>query len=144
MTKLLELIGARFRLKTTLLFVCLLVSNNGFASTSFEAERQQFLMASTALSEGRLEEFNELLSSLSDYPVVAYLHYDYFRQSINNLSVSEAADFLQTHQSLPFAYHARGLLLNRLAKEKDWENFVAFFDGRDNTRLTCLHFPVVP
>ena len=110
------------------------------ASASVEQQRKVFLDASHALQSGQTTKFKNLLNELADYPVTPYLEYDYFRRYISRISLAEAREFLDRYDDFPFAYHARGKLLNRLAKKQDWDAYLSFFDGRDNTRLQCLAF----
>lgn len=109
-------------------------------SASFEKQRALFSDASHALKKGQISRFNQLLSQLQDYPATPYLEYDYFRRYISRFELKEAEQFLQRYQDFPFAYHARGKLLDRLAKQQNWDAYLKFFDGRDSTRLKCLAF----
>jgi len=107
---------------------------------SMEQQRQLFHDASFALHKNRITKFNRLLKQLDDYPAQPYLLYDSFRRNVSRLKTQEVELFLQRYAEFPFAYHARGRWLNVLARRGDWESFLAFFDGRANTRLQCLSF----
>ena len=130
-------------LKHTVRFLSILllsVSANLYASVPMEKQRAVFLQASHALQKGQTTRYRQLLGEIKDYPVTPYLEYDYFRRHISAVTLDEAREFLERYEDFPFAYHARGKLLNRLAKRGDWNAYLAFFDGRDNTRLKCLAF----
>ncbi|HEY5740335.1 MAG TPA: transglycosylase SLT domain-containing protein [Gammaproteobacteria bacterium] len=107
---------------------------------SYEQQRRLFHDAAYALQRNQLSRFNLLLKKLGDYPAKPYLEYDAFKLQVGRTSPQQAEMFLQRHADFPFAYHARGKWLNELARRGDWENYLAFFDGRENTRLKCLAF----
>ena len=105
-----------------------------------EKQRQMFHDASFALNKNQITKFNRLLKQLDDYPAQPYLVYDAFRRNVSRQKPEQVELFLQRYAAFPFAYHARGRWLDVLARRGDWENYLAFFDGRANTRLQCLSF----
>jgi soluble lytic murein transglycosylase len=107
---------------------------------SIEQQRQLFRDASSALERNKLTRFNRLLKQLDDYPAKPYLEYDAFSRRVSKVKPQQAELFLQRYADFPFAYHARGKWLKVLARRGDWENYLKFFDGRENTRLKCLAF----
>ena len=111
-----------------------------YASIDYEYQRQLFHDASFALSRNQMTKFNRLLAKLDDYPAMPYLEYDRFKRRVNRAKPAEAERFLDRYADLPFAFHARGRWLSVLARRGDWDNYLKFFDGRENTRLRCLAF----
>ena len=107
---------------------------------SIEQQRQLFHDASRALEGNKITRFNRLLKQLDDYPAKPYLEYDAFSRRVSKAKPQQVEKFLQQFADFPFAYHARGKWLNVLARRGDWENYLKFFDGRENTRLQCLAF----
>ncbi len=123
-------------------FIALLgccINQSVFAAT-IEQQREWFRDASDALRNNQTTRFNQLLEQLSDYPVTPYLHYDAFRRGLSKAKIEKVELFLEQHQSFPFAYHALGSWLKVLAKRADWDNYLKFFDQRNNTRLLCRYF----
>ena len=118
----------------------------GFSLVSFELQanieqqRQLFHDAAVALERNQITRFNRILQELGDYPATPYLEYDAFRRSVKSAKPSQVERFLRRFADLPFAYHARGKWLSVLAQRGDWDNYLKFFDGRENTRLQCLAF----
>jgi len=110
------------------------------ARANFEAERELFHEASTALEGNQLSRFNHLLKKLGDYPAKPYLEYDAFKLQVSRTSPQQAEIFLKRYADYPFVYNARSIWLNELARRGDWKHFLAFFDDRENTRLKCLAF----
>ncbi len=107
---------------------------------SIEQQRLLFHEASIALERNEIPKFNRLLRQLGDYPVKPYLEFDAFRRSASQAKPRQVERFLRVYAEYPFAYHARGRWLNVLARRRDWENYLIFFDDRENTRLQCLSF----
>ena len=106
----------------------------------YTEQRRLFHDASYALERNQISKFNRLLKELENYPASPYLEYDYFRRRVSSFSTQQSELFLKRYADYPFAYHARGLWLNVLARRGDWDTFLAFFDDRENTRLQCLSF----
>jgi len=107
---------------------------------NIEQQRQLFHDASVALERNKISKFNKILIQLEDYPAKPYLEYDAFSRRVSKAKPQQVEKFLQQFADFPFAYHARGKWLNVLARRGDWENYLEFFDGRENTRLKCLAF----
>ncbi|MBT8437560.1 MAG: lytic transglycosylase domain-containing protein [Gammaproteobacteria bacterium] len=120
-------------------FVCAF-SSSLQAKPGIEQQRQLFRDASAALERNQITKFNRLLTQLDDYPAAPYLKYDAFKRGANRIKVAHAETFLNHYAEFPFAYHARATWLKVLAKREDWENYLQFFDDRENTRLRCLAF----
>jgi len=110
------------------------------ARANTERQRQLFHEAASALERNQVNMFQDLLVQLADYPAKPYLEYDYFRQRASREKAGQVGRFLERYADYPFAYHARGQWLDVLAARHDWENYLEFFDGRENTRLQCLAF----
>ena len=118
----------------------LISSFDAHAGVNYEYQRQLFHDASYALSRNQITKFNRLLAKLDQYPAMPYLEYDYFKRRVTRAKPEAAERFLDQYADYPFAYHARGRWLTVLARRGDWENYLKFFDDRENTRLRCLAF----
>lgn len=127
------------RTLATVLLMCA-VAISPQARAGIEQQRQLFHDAAAALERNQISKFNRLLKQLDDYPVTPYLEYDAFRRSASQLKPQQVELFLRRFADYPFVYHARGKWLNVLARRGDWDNYLKFFDGRENTRLQCLAF----
>jgi soluble lytic murein transglycosylase len=126
------------------LYRCLLLVGLIMLSTqgqaNIEEQRQIFRQAEDALRLNQVSKFKRLLAKIEDYPVQPYLIYDTLRRHINRASNEKVAKFLERYADYPFSYHLRAKWLSTLAKRGDWQNYLTFFDNRDNTRLQCLAF----
>ena len=105
-----------------------------------EKSRQLFRQASVALELNQVNKFRKLLAELEDYPLQPYLVNDALRRHIHRASVEKVSNFLDKYKDYPFAYHVRAKWLSSLAKRQNWEDYLTYFDNRDNTRLQCLAF----
>ncbi len=110
------------------------------ANATIEQQRQLFRDASAALERNQTSRFDRLLQQLVEYPAEPYLRYDAFRRNVSRVKPAQAEEFFQRYSELPFVYHARAAWLKVLAKRRDWDNYLKFFDNRENTRLQCLAF----
>ncbi|MGD2171827.1 MAG: transglycosylase SLT domain-containing protein [Gammaproteobacteria bacterium] len=126
-------------LLSSLVFAITMTLSTGVAA-NIEQQRLLFHDAAYALERNQISKFNQLLKRLADYPAMPYLEYDAFKRRVSRTSPQQAKLFLQRYADFPFAYHARGQWLGELARRGDWENYLAFFDDRENTRLQCLAF----
>lgn len=129
-----------FRILGMIAVVAGLLISQPVAAVSIEQQRELFHDASIALERNQISKFNRILKQLSDYPATPYLEYDAFKRRIGQVKPAQADLFLRRYADLPFAYHARGKWLSVLARRGDWNNYLNFFDGRENTRLQCLAF----
>jgi soluble lytic murein transglycosylase len=108
------------------------------ASASIEQQRALFKQGEQALRDDNQELFDEIVSKLSAYPVVAYLQYDDFRSNLSKRTSEQVRDFLDKHADYPFRYHLLSKWLNLLAKRGQWQTYLEFYDDRTETRFKCL------
>ena len=108
------------------------------ASISSQEQRQIFKQAEKALADKNHSLFEELTSRLQDYPIIAYLNYDAFKNRLDEAEIFEVKRFLQEYKDFPFHYHLLSKWLDILAGRKDWSNYLVFYDGRSETRYKCL------
>ena len=120
--------------------IAVVISPQLHASASIELQRELFRQASAALERNQTTRFNQLLKKLGEYPAAPYLEYDAFRRNANRIRPTQAEKFFKHYSEYPFVFHARAKWLNVLAKRQDWNNYLDFFDNRENTRLRCLAF----
>lgn len=119
----------------------ILLTFDAVAQTDIKTVKQQrslFKQAEVAIQHKNKKRFKQLTESLENYPVVAYLHYDELRSRLSKASKSEVKAFLNEYKDYPFAYRLRGKWLDRLAKRKQWKDYLEFYAGQKNTRHRCL------
>ena len=108
------------------------------ATIDYDHQRELFKQAEKALALNKNKQFEQLKSQLTDYPVAAYLEYDALRVRLAKASKQEVRQFIDQYDNYPFVYHLLTRWLNLLAKRSQWEDYLAFYDGRSDTRFRCL------
>lgn len=105
---------------------------------TIQQQRNLFQLAEQAIRTKDKQQFKKLTAELEGYPVVAYLYYDELRNRLSRAKKEEIQSFLEKYKDYPFAYRLRGKWLDRLAKRKQWDDYLNFYQGRKNTRHRCL------
>ncbi len=109
-------------------------------ASNFDQQRNLFRDAALALERKQISRFRQLLRELEGYPAQPYLEYDLFKRQVSKVKPAQAERFFDRYADYPFVYHARGKYLSALAKRRDWENYLRFWDSRENTRQQCYAF----
>lgn len=102
-------------------------------------QRQDFTAAEKALKEGRLRDFNNLLSRLRDYPLYPYLVYEQLSSDISIQKEKEVLDFLDTYASTPLADRLRRSWLEHLAEGNNWPEMIRDFELPHTQSLQCSY-----
>ncbi len=103
-------------------------------------KRKLFKQAETALASKQIKTFKQLTRQLKDYPITPYLEFDELSKRLSRANSTEVRTFLTRYKDYPFVYRLRGRWLHHLAKQKKWQEFLAFYDQRNNTAIKCLSF----
>jgi len=130
-----------------LLFVFLLCcggwvgANKQDSLADYTAQGKQFLDAKTALQHGRIQTFKKLAKKLREYPLYAYLQFDYIKRNLARKPAQDIEDFLHTYADSLLAGRLRRLWLPLLARNKDWYRFFQQYKPLVNpgTKLRCYH-----
>lgn len=118
-------------------FWIFLFSNPALAD--LEQQRQDFLAAEEALKNGRVQEFNQLLSKLTDYPLYPYLLYEQIRRDISLKHEDRILRFLDEYVSTPLADRLRQKWLEYLAGNSSWQKLVRDYRGPYTQSLQCSY-----
>ncbi len=100
-------------------------------------ERGRFLDALSSLERGKLKHFRRLASQLEDYPLFPYLEYRDLRRRLNIAKHAEVADFIERYADQPVGQRMRRAWLYKLAKQRQWKDFLSTYTGKQSTRLQC-------
>lgn len=138
-----SLVSGVLKVFFSLLFCFSLFSANAATPSNknprdWDHQRSLFQQAQQALEQQKLDDYERLLPQLDDYPITAYLQYDALKQGLKSASSAEVEAFLSEFKDYPFSYHLRGQWLNQLAKQKNWTQYLKFYDGRSDVRYRCL------
>ena len=102
-------------------------------------QRGLFLDAEQALRKNQIQRFVELRDQLRDYPLYPYLELQYLKKRISSVDESRVKRFLERHQGEPVADILRRKWLDRLAGERRWKNYLAFYTPQISIRRQCLY-----
>lgn len=128
-------------------FTCAFVGSFFFAVGAVQAapeldalaqERESYRQAQLALSQRQMQQYHQLVSELSDYPLLPYLQFQDMSQRLKKVSSDEVADFLNQHPYSYLAEQMRYHWLHQLAERGHWDEYLQFFHaGMRDTRLHC-------
>lgn len=118
-----------------LLLCCLVFFSSATLSNTSDQQRQDFLLAEKLLEQGNELAFLTVSSSLVDYPLYAYLQYQWLK---NNLSKTEQVlSFLSAYKATRYVDPLRSDWLEYLAENERWSEFIQNYQATDNTALEC-------
>jgi len=126
----------RYPGRKTLIAALLLCAGAVSASTT-EKQREQFLKAESALKAGRLGEYRQLKSTLTEYPLYGYLEYAALRRKLSKAKPGEIESFLDLYDGQPIATRLRISWLHKLGQRKDWDNYLKFYTPQRSVTLQC-------
>ncbi len=117
---------------------CWLLSANALAASPAQ-QRADFFRAEQALKQGETAKFERLMTGLTDYPLYPYLRYRSLRkQPLQRAAAVES--FLRTFPDTPYAPFLHRRLLNALASNKRWREFVDQYQPGENKALACRYY----
>ncbi len=116
-----------------------LAATQDSVADSLTGQREQFKQARKALRTGHLDEFHALTAGLKDYPLYAYLRYDFIRTRLHQLGSDEIGAFLDDFPASPLNKLLRREWLRRLARKGDWQAFMANYQDVGDTTLQCQY-----
>ena len=110
-------------------FLTFALLSNALAIDNHALQKQRTLyqQAHKALQTNQTTRFKTLLSQLDLYPLKPYLEYLYLRHHLNQLPEETIAQFLFENQDTFFADRLRKVWLDKLARNKQWQQFLKHF-----------------
>lgn len=100
-------------------------------------QRQRFSAAEKALRRRQMDEFRQLATTLTDYPLYPYLVYQDLKRRLRSSSDDELAQFFSEYETLPIARLLRRKVLLSSGRHKNWQRFLRFYTPQKNARLQC-------
>jgi soluble lytic murein transglycosylase len=117
---------------------CLVIILTASASEDpYREDRALFLEAYKALNERRLTDYKQLSGKLTDYPLYPYLQYRELRDRISRASNKELAAFIKNNEGDPLGRRMQQAWLYKLARKRDWPQYLEVFHGRQPVELQC-------
>jgi soluble lytic murein transglycosylase len=105
-----------------------------------EAQRTLFEATEAALAAGDRKAFREGLEQLTDYPLHSWLLFADLESRLNRASAREVRAFLKAHGDTPHGERLRHAWLNRLVRERRWNDLVSDYDRRSNSTALACHY----
>ncbi len=102
-----------------------------------QKSRKLFKQALTALDNKNYKLFNQYLKQLKDYPLSVFLQYKKSRTRINKARDKDIRLFLKQYKNTPYADIMRKKWLDKLAKNKHWKSYLAFYIPQKSVRRQC-------
>jgi soluble lytic murein transglycosylase len=143
-------------LRLTLLLPLLLAATISQASLTDQARRKAFQGAEKLALAGKPLP-HQLESLLKGYALYPYLEYARLKATLPRVSATQVEAFLKRYADTPLASLLRSRWLSVLAKRKDWNNYLRFYQPQNNVERRChylqalietgqkeLAFPKVP
>lgn len=107
----------------------------------FELERKQFRLARSALAEDNIEQFEQLASSITHYPLYRYLIFERlrkdFRADPGKNSVTQLNQFEKEFGDEALTRKLTYILQQSLFDDEQWKLFLGVSESRVATKMTC-------
>lgn len=101
-------------------------------------QREVYLQARDAQAAGDVTRYEELLGSLSDYPLLPYLEYNSLQPQLTQLDASTVSSFLERYRDSVLANRLEREWLGVLAEQDRWDEFLRFHRPENSTvSLSC-------
>jgi soluble lytic murein transglycosylase len=134
MSKLLSLHNfITMRTAITALFITFLLIPLHLDADTLDKQRESFLAAEKAWQENNLDRYEDLKSSLGDYPLLVYLEYAELNKRFNKADSQQIEAFIKANKETAPGQQIRTRYLGRLAAEKQWKSFLDWFDPQLDT-----------
>ncbi len=114
----------------------LLVSPTSVAD--LQSQREMFVRAEKALDANNLKSYRALKKQLTNYPLSPYLEYRELKKFLSSQKPENIEKFLLKHADTPLSDRLRRDWLKNLAKRKQWQTFVKFYQPNLGSKVDCL------
>jgi soluble lytic murein transglycosylase len=99
--------------------------------------RQLFLQAEESIKNNDDKNYFLLASQLEEYPLYPYLQYQWLKKHLDE--EDQVKLFLEQHADSRYSGILKRQWLYHLAKHKQWQTFLAFYNTTSDTSLNCYH-----
>ncbi len=125
------------RVFLTLIIISPLTISQNTSAATLKEQRQQYLDAKKALKAGKIKTFTTLSEGLKDYPLYAYLRYNYLRPRLHKISDTEIKDFIQSYPDFISIDSLKISWLKQLYKQRKWQVFLDNYSPQKGLKLRC-------
>lgn len=102
-------------------------------------QRKLFWQARQLIMSKHYQSFSAFKVKLKEYPLYPYLIFIKLKQQWSYAKRDEIDEFLQTYDGTPLAVRLRADWLAYLAKKRDWNHFIHYYQPIYGTPLQCYY-----
>lgn len=102
-----------------------------------EQHRREYLQAKKALDKKQMKTFGKIANGLKDYPLYAYLRYEYLRKNLWKIKDVDMIHFFNRYDDLPMTKSLRTSWLKLLIKRRQWQTFLDNYVPQSNDTMKC-------
>ena len=107
------------------------------ANTDWQYERDLYKKALTALNKKQINQFQQYLPQLTEYPLYSYLVYNELRSRISTLRDEEVDAYIDTYGDGPLASRLRVAWLSQLRRKNRPDSFLKYYKNETSAELQC-------
>ena len=128
-----------FRTSLATLTILLIFFTNLAIALDLSLQRSLFKAADRALRTENRVPFEQLKSSLGNYPLYPYLLYRDLGRRLDKTPAAEIKMFLDTYADVPIAGRLYEAWLKQLAKEQRWRDYLQAYRSNQSVTLDCYY-----
>lgn len=108
---------------------------------SLDEQRSRYAQIKQAWDSRQMSVVDELMPTLSTYPLYPYLQYRQITDDLMNQPALVVKNFIEANPTLPPARSLKSRFVNELARRSDWQGLLAFSpDKPASTEAQCNYY----
>jgi Soluble lytic murein transglycosylase and related regulatory proteins (some contain LysM/invasin domains) len=108
---------------------------------SLDEQRNRYAQIKSAWDNKQMDVVQQLLPTLTDYPLYPYLQYRQITDDLMNQPAITVTNFVQQNPTLPPARTLKSRFVNELARREDWRGLLAFSPEKPaTTEAQCNYY----
>ncbi|KJF77303.1 hypothetical protein UA44_18935, partial [Klebsiella aerogenes] len=100
---------------------------------SLDEQRSRYAQIKQAWDNRQMDVVNQLMPTLSSYPLYPYLQYRQITDDLMNQPPLVVTNFIAANPTLPAARSLKSRFVNELARRTDWRGLLAFSPDKPAT-----------
>lgn len=105
----------------------------------YSKQRLHYLDAEKYFRTGQIGNYKLIKNQLVDYPLYPYLLYKELRKTLHTADSNKVRRYLYKYGDTPVGNKLRKKYLQKLARDKNWVDFISFYKDDDSEKLNCLY-----
>ncbi|WP_337026292.1 murein transglycosylase [Pantoea eucrina] len=106
--------------------MCLVSTAGSVWAGSLDQQRQRYAQIKQAWDNKQMDQVEQLMPTLQDYPLYPYLQYRLLAQDLDQEAGLAIKNFIQQYPTLPPAKSLQTRFVNVLAHRQDWQGILSF------------------